>query len=235
MPASDRVSDVHPSSRPDDSLKRAFSISALSEPAGAFTGDFYITLEMRGALWFAVGDFAGHGLAAAVSMALIQEEFEAAVRDCDRSDPAEVVATMDRNVREEIPSNRFATLVVGRALPDGSLQLVNAGHCAPIVVKSDGTQRSIHSNGPVVGLLPLPACWSQYDLQLEQGDRLIVYTDGVVEATDQRGEEFGLSRLSSLITASPFNTLPESVVSAVDCFAEGERVDDVTVFVLQKN
>jgi serine phosphatase RsbU (regulator of sigma subunit) len=213
---------------------RPYVVRAVSRPATEYTGDFYLTFEIGDALWFAVGDFAGHGIDAVVFMAMVQEEIEARIRACSSSDPAEVVASLDAALRAVFPQNRFATLVIGRASADGSITLVNAGHCPPVLVRKNGEVEIICSHGPVVGLLPAMN-WLQQSVRLERGERLFIYSDGLVEAEDSTGEEFGGTRLVARLGAfSPEEPL-EEVVDSVERFAGGRRHDDMTIFLLQRS
>jgi len=224
IPQSGNATTPHHASR--------FAVKALSRPATAFTGDFYFAVEVEGLLWFAVGDFAGHGLRAAVFMAMMQEELFRLIRSCSSADPAEVVASLDCALRGVIPFNRFATLVIGRELPDGSLQLVNAGHCFPFVVRSNGQLDMIGSHGPVVGLGPSPS-WKQQSVRLATGERLVVYTDGLIEAESEDGSEFGAGRLGSLIGRLPHADVLDGVFDEVARFTNGRQEDDRTLFVLK--
>jgi phosphoserine phosphatase RsbU/P len=210
----------------------AWLIDALSRPATEFTGDFYFALETPSGLWFAVGDFAGHGLHAAVFMAMIQEQLEWAVDECNSNDPAEVVATIDRFLRDEIPLNRFATLVIGKAAADGSMLVVNAGHCPPIVARRSGAIEVIGSHGPIVGRLACPE-WAQQQIELDSGDRLILYTDGVVERENELGEELGVARLMDAIRGAPDASAVE-LDAAISGFAAGAQCDDVTLMILRR-
>ena len=209
-----------------------FAIKATSRPATAYTADFFFASDISGVLWFAVGDFAGHGLRAAIFMAFLQEELERLIRSCSSSDPAEIVASLDSALRDVIPFNRFATIVVGRAFSDGSVEIVNAGHCYPFVIHGDGELDLICSHGPVVGLAPLPT-WHQQRIRLSAGDRLVVYTDGIVEAESEEGLDFGTERLYSLIRTLPHEEVLDGVIEAVRQFVDGPQVDDMTLFVLK--
>ena len=215
----------------DDEAAR-FDARAVSRPATAFTGDFYFTARTPAGFWFAVGDFAGHGLRAAVFSAMIQEKLESLVRSRPCS-PEDVVAALDRMLRREIPGNRFASLVVGRAMSSGAVELVNAGHCPPIVARTNGEMELIGSHGPIVGLAPGPR-WRPETGDLAPGDRVGLYTDGLIEAEDETGEPFGLDRLVALLRISPPETPLETFLSAASRFSGDRQSDDVTLFVLTR-
>lgn len=210
----------------------AYSARAESRPLTAFSGDFFFTTYVGDALWFALGDFAGHGLNAAVMTAMVQEELENLIRSCGCSDPAEVVASLDQSIREVMPFNRFATLVVGRALPHGLVQLVNAGHCPPLVRRSSGVVEFVPSSGPVVGLAPA-ATWSQRALQLEEGDSVVLFSDGLMEAANASGEEFGLERIADVVTSQRGRIFLDPIFDAVKRFAGGMS-DDATLLVVTR-
>jgi sigma-B regulation protein RsbU (phosphoserine phosphatase) len=210
-----------------------YSVRAVSRPAGEFTGDFFFTAQRGDALWFAVGDFAGHGLGAAVFSAMIQEELESQIDACEWSDPAEVVAALDVMLKSELPFNRFATLVVGRAKPDGRVQLVNAGHCYPLLVRANGAREEIGSHGPVVGIAP-GASWLQQQFAFGCGDRLFIYTDGIIEASTCEGVELGRNAFVELAAAWRSAEPIEALIDAANEFAGRAAEDDQTVFVLSR-
>jgi phosphoserine phosphatase RsbU/P len=208
----------------------AYEVRAVSRPATAFTGDFFFTTEVDGALWFALGDIAGHGLKAAVFMSMLQEALDEAIHDCRSNDPAEVVATLDVILHEVLPINKFATLVLGRAYPDGRVDLVNAGHCPPLIVRGDGVTR-VGSHGPVVGIVPV-ATWVQERFTLERGERLLLYTDGIVEAEDEREQEFGLERLIEELDLLHGPHPMDSILDLAERHRGGPLSDDATVMML---
>src|SRR5262249_31838631 len=122
----------------------SLDIHAVSEPARAFTGDFYFVHGADHRLSFALGDVAGKGLNAAVVMAMIQEELERT--SCD--DPSANMMRLHTFLKPLIPLNRFATAVVGHVDDNGVVKLANAGHCPPLVLRADGSIEEIPSTGP---------------------------------------------------------------------------------------
>lgn len=209
-----------------------YSLRAISRPATEFTGDFFLTMQIGEALWFALGDFAGHGLRSAIHMAMVQEELERIIPAADSAGPVSVVAQLDATLRQLLPINRFATLVVGRASEDGRMNIVNAGHSQPMILRGTGALELIDSHGPVVGLLP-EARWTEQAIRLRAGDRIVLYSDGIGEAAARCClDEFGRERLADAVrNADAINPL-DSILSAVDAFTEGERHDDQTLLIL---
>jgi len=208
-----------------------FDVHAVSIPARTFTGDFWLTHRAADRLWFAVGDVAGKGLPAALVMAMIQEELERRIASCARSgcDPATTMLRLHAFLRPLLPSNRFATAVIGWLGDDGTLQIVNGGHCPPLIVRADGVIEEVGSTGPVVGILPI-VCWRSATFALDPGDTLLLYTDGVVEATSAAGEEFGIFGIEHAIGGGSARQMAESVVRAVE--RHGGREDDLTVLAI---
>ena len=214
-----------------------FDVHAISIPARTFTGDFWFTHRAGNHLWFALGDVAGKGLPAALVMAMIQEELEHRITSCARAgcDPATTVQRLHAFLKPLLPSNRFATVVLGWLRDDGTLTLVNAGHCAPLIVRGDGGVEQIASTGPVVGVLP-SSRWHSVTVRLAHGDKLLLYSDGVTEATSANGNEFGVEgiarALARMCRRALASTVATSILDAVTHHAAGAREDDLTLLVV---
>jgi len=217
----------------------SIDVHAISIPARTFTGDFWFTHRTRDRLWFAIGDVAGKGLPAALVMAMIQEELEHRLASCARTgcDPAVTVARIHAFLRPLLPRNRFATMVIGWLGDDGTLRVVNAGHCPPLIVRTDGRFDPIPSTGPVVGVLPAPR-WETATLTLASGEHLLLYTDGVTEATSaDDDEEFGrhgIERALRTSARSSARMVAANVFEAVERHAGGMRGDDLTLMAVMK-
>jgi phosphoserine phosphatase RsbU/P len=184
-------------------------VRAISRPARTFTGDFYYTHRNEDRLWLALGDVAGKGLPAAIVMAMIQEELEQRIDSCAMAecDPSQTLLRLHEFLAPLLPRNRFATAVIGWLNDDGKLTIANAGHCPPLIVRRNGTIEEIGSTGPLLGVLP-NARWCSRVVQLEEGDALVLYSDGVSEAIVD-GEELGVHGLRALLARS---TSPETVL-----------------------
>jgi serine phosphatase RsbU (regulator of sigma subunit) len=203
-------------------------IDAISRPARTFTGDFYFTHRYGDRVWLALGDVAGKGLPAAIVMAMIQEELEERIASCAETfcDPATTMTRLHDFLLPLMPRNRFATAVIATLRDDGRLTLTNAGHCAPLIVRADGTIEELASTGPILGLLP-NARWRTVTTTLDYGDSLILYSDGVTEAT-RDGEELGVCGLRRIARKA---TTAQGILDALTTYAHG---DDTTVVVVRR-
>jgi sigma-B regulation protein RsbU (phosphoserine phosphatase) len=210
-------------------------VYAVSIPARTFTGDFWFTRRTDDRLWFALGDVAGKGLPAALVMAMIQEELEQRINSCARAgcDPTTTMQRLHAFLRPLLPRNRFATVAIGWLRDDGLLTLVNGGHCPPLVLRADGRIEAIDSTGPVVGVLER-ARWESATLMLDEGDKLLLYSDGVIEATSPDGDEFGQRGIERALPEryASAGAVATAIVEAVRQHARDAREDDLTVLVI---
>ena len=210
-------------------------VHAISIPARTFTGDFWYTRRTADRLWFALGDVAGKGLPAALVMAMIQEELEQRVNSCARAgcDPSVTMKRLHDFLMPLLPRNRFATAAIGWLHDDGTLRIVNGGHCPPLVLRADGRVEAIGSTGPVVGVLERSR-WESATLTLDEGDKLLLYSDGVVEAASSDGEEFGQGGIERVLARAPASArgTASALVDAVREHSANAREDDLTVLVI---
>jgi sigma-B regulation protein RsbU (phosphoserine phosphatase) len=202
-------------------------IEAFSLPARTFTGDFWFAHRAHDRLWFAVGDVAGKGLPAAVVMAMIQEELEHRIASCAASacPPQVTMKRLHEFLLPHLPSNRFATAVLGHLHDDGTLTIVNAGHCPPLIARRDGTISLLGSTGPVLGILP-GSTWRSIETHLESDETLLLYSDGVMESTSG-GEELGVEGVISLLQR--VGASPRAIAEALDVTS-----DDVTIAAVRR-
>jgi sigma-B regulation protein RsbU (phosphoserine phosphatase) len=200
-------------------------IDALSRPARTFTGDFYFTHRADDRTWLALGDVAGKGLPAAVVMAMIQEELEERIASCaiTQCDPSDTMRRLHEFLLPLMPQNRFATAVIGHLRDDGLLTIANGGHCPPLLVRAGGSIEELGSTGPLLGLLQ-HAKWRSTTVRMEPGDALVLYSDGVIEATREE-QELGVCGLRRIVRQAPS---ARAILAALD---EYEHGDDVTIVV----
>jgi sigma-B regulation protein RsbU (phosphoserine phosphatase) len=209
-------------------------LAAVSIPCRTIGGDFYDYLELAdGRLSFALGDVAGKGPPAALLAAAVQSHFVA--QASIGSDPAPTTGRINTALLRRPIEARFATMFHGVLTKDGRLSCCNAGQEPPLVVGRHGLMW-LEAGGPVLGLLTVERYESE-TVQLKPNDLVVVYSDGVTEAMNVAGEEFGRERLADAI-ARGHGTKPEAVlerlVDAVRTFSRGApQADDITVLILR--
>jgi sigma-B regulation protein RsbU (phosphoserine phosphatase) len=215
---------------------RAFALHAVNAPARQVAGDFFdffFVDERRVALVMA--DVSGKGLPAAMYMAVARTR----LRDhatADRS-PADVVSEVNRRLAQENDQGMFVSLFLGYYdVPTGVLTYANGGHNPPYVVRTDGALSSLDPTGPLVAPFPF-AVFRNAQCQLDPGDLLVLFTDGITEAGVRDGDLFGESRLEQLLCAGheqSVDQLCRSLVATASDFSGGELADDVTVLALRR-
>ncbi len=207
---------------------------AFSEAARRVAGDLYHTFRRGdGSLAVTVGDVSGKGVAASLLMALVQGLLGLLH---DLGQPLSSLApTLDRNLRQYNPGNRFLTLATAVVQRDGTTEVLNAGHCPVVVVRADGTLEEIPPHGPVLGLLPA-ARWSTTELALRCGDALVLYSDGILESSSPEGAEFGQDGIRGAVAKAGQSAgeLGAALLEAAAAHRRGsEAEDDVTVLVVR--
>lgn len=208
--------------------------AAASIPCRSIGGDFFDYLDFDGkAFGFTLGDVAGKGPPAALLSALVQGMFSSQVTGF--AGPAAFVTVANQVLCRRGIESRFVTLMLGVVSMDGTLTYTNAGHNPPFVVGPSGVRR-LEDGGPVIGLLEF-APYSQRTVKLVPGDTVVVFSDGVSEALDSAGEEFGDDRVLASIQAAVgtnAQTLVTQVFDAVRDFTAGTaQGDDITAMVIR--
>jgi serine phosphatase RsbU (regulator of sigma subunit) len=209
-------------------------VAAASVPCRTVGGDFFDYLLVdEGQFGFALGDVAGKGPPAAILAAVVQSNF-AAQAPIGR-DPAQTMGRINTALLRRAIEARFATMCYGVLEADGSVRSCNAGQEPPLVIGATGV-RWLETGGPVLGLLD-GAEYEFETMRLEPGDVLVVCSDGVTEARDIHGEEFGRDRLLEAVSSchgQKADLVLERLLSAVARFSAGApQADDITVLALR--
>ena len=209
-----------------------FEVAAASVPCRAIGGDFfdYFTLP-DGTFSFALGDVAGKGPSAALLSAMVQGAFAAQVAAA--GSPAALMALINRTLIRRTIQSRFVTVFYGALTPDGTFTYSNAGHNPPLLITRAGVRR-LDTGGLILGLFP-EAAYTQETMRLEDGDLLVVFSDGVTEAVNAEDELFGEDRLIACLDATDTtNGVLDTILASVRRFAGSTaQADDVTALVLK--
>jgi sigma-B regulation protein RsbU (phosphoserine phosphatase) len=199
-------------------------------------GDYYDFELEEGQLLLALGDVSGKGTGAALLMAVLRASVRA---HWSSGSPADAMDRINRTICQNVPPNKFVTFVLGRLDPaSGRLDYVNAGHNAPLLVRADGSVESLDVGGMVLGVFEA-AAYAQGQVQLDPGDTLIVYSDGVTETWSARGEEFGEKGLAAIVNRGKgldAASLQNEILRELDRYASGARAtDDRTLIILKRH
>lgn len=218
---------------PDAVAVKDFQLAAGWLPAASVSGDFYDVMEVpeQGAA-FVFGDVSGKDVPAAMLASVIQGTVRASAWTRSAAEHKQATEQLNRLLCERSSQERFASLFWGYFdAPTGLLHYVNCGHCAPLLFRASPQGADVLrlcEGGPVLGLLP-GARFEQGVERLEQGDVLVLYSDGIVEAANANGEEFGEDRLAAVIKASRHlepDTIRDRVLQAVRQFTGTDYLDD---------
>lgn len=211
-------------------------LSAKMVPASEVGGDYYDAFAVPGGGFIGIGDVAGHGLTSGLVMLMVQSVVAALARRTPDAKPSELVCALNTvlydNIRHRLRNREHVTFTLLRYHGGGRLSFAGAHEEICVHRRSSGK----------VELIPTPGTWlgavrdvskhtRDTELVLERGDIVLLYTDGITEARDQSGTQFGLERLVSLLENSsdlPMHALIERLYRAVSEHA-AELDDDVTL------
>lgn len=211
-------------------------VAAFSRPAQIVGGDFFDFLNFRnGAYGFVIADVAGKGVSAGMIMASVQTALRALVPASEH--PVEVLTQLNQIFAHNIHFTTFVTLFIGAYDPATRvLTYCNAGHNPPLVcrpaIQPEETNQWLRPSGAAIGLVEDPQFHNE-QIQLQVGDTLLLYTDGVTETFNDGNEEFGYERLTELAyknLGQPAKTLIRELQYALQDFSNRQPLaDDVTV------
>ena len=214
-----------------------YELQGISFPCYEIGGDYYDFIEREdGRLVIALGDVSGKGTAAALLMSSLHAAIHA--QSASHDSLVETISAVNRYLADNIPANRFVTLFYAELDPEsGALSFLNAGHNPPLIVHAAGTVEQLASGGLPLGIKP-DVEYREGRTQLQKGDVLVIYSDGVTEAMSPSGEEFGATRLyevvSRNINASAAG-IRDRIESSLTKFAQGtSAADDITLVIVKR-
>ncbi len=210
-----------------------WSVDLAYQPAGVVSGDYVDVIRQNGELYFILGDVSGKGMAASILMSNLHAMFRALIPlDLPLCD---LVKRANSLFCESTLANQYATLICGKLNGQGELEFCNAGHLPPIIVGESGRVQ-LESTGLPLGMF----CDSSFvssGAKLNPGETLLLFSDGVTEANNESGDEFGVERLIDAVKGSmggePTDLLTNCVTSVSGFRGNAARNDDLTMMALK--
>jgi serine phosphatase RsbU (regulator of sigma subunit) len=213
---------------------KTLEIAGSCTQTRAVGGDYYDFVELGpGNLGLVIADVAGKGISAALLMANLQANLRSQYGLALENLPL-LLRRVNHLFYENTEPAHYTTMFFG-SYDDDLMRLVyaNCGHCPPLLVRNSGAVQQLSSTATVLGLFPEWECQTS-ETQLEPGDILVLYSDGVTEAANENEEEFGELRLREVIQKNknlPIADLLSKLVEDVFRFSSGKQSDDVTIII----
>src|ERR671912_184158 len=215
-----------------------WQISPFYQPAREVGGDFYdFHLLSEGRLGLVVGDATGKGVPAALVMSTTCGMLQLAAQDLESSSPSEVLRRVNEALIPRIPANMFVTCFYCLLDPKSAgLSYANAGHDLPYLHRN-GDAEELRARGMPLGLMP-GMDYEEKEIILEAGEVTLLYSDGLVEAHDPKGEMFGFPRLRQLVSEhGEDGSLGDFLLDQLYSFVgeDWEQEDDITLLTLRRS
>jgi sigma-B regulation protein RsbU (phosphoserine phosphatase) len=203
------------------------------QPAYGVGGDCFDLMGFGQVLGISIADIAGKGLPAALLMSNLQAAVRAFAQES--TSPSSICNSVNRLLCRNMAPGRFATFCYAKVdVQTARLTYSNAGHNPPLLVRADGSVEKMSGGGMVLGVFP-DVVYEQTELPLQPHDRLVFYTDGITEARDAAGEEYGDDRLAETaahVRALDADQMKDALLQDVTRFTDGKFEDDATLIVV---
>jgi sigma-B regulation protein RsbU (phosphoserine phosphatase) len=215
-----------------------YEISAVSIPAKDVGGDYYDFMELSETkIALCLGDITGKGLPAAMLMSNLQATLRGQAKNCDT--PAKCITRSNELLYHSTESDRFATLFYGILdIEKGFITFCNAGHDTPVLIKNSGEVIEIKGSGLMLGAFP-EYLYKQDEIQMNKGDTVILYSDGVTEAMNAQEEEFSLDNLIPLLVENRDKSaeyIQTKIVETVKAHSGSTpQSDDITLMIIKRS
>ncbi len=227
----------------DAPFSKSLELKGVCNAARMVSGDYYDFMPLSDhALAFAIGDVAGKGISAALLMATIQSTMRTQLSAMTNGNAAHLstalmVSNLNRQLYATTAPEKYATFYFAvHEESTGILTYTNAGHLAPMLLRH-GTVQTLDSTGTVVGAFPI-ARYQEKKIQMQPGDLLVAYTDGIVEPENAYGEMFGEERLTDLLLKYSFTDSSEIIARTMEAVNQwtgsSELQDDMTMLVARR-
>ncbi len=215
-------------------------ISARMVPATEVGGDYYDVIRATDGCWIGIGDVAGHGLEAGLMMLQAQSAVGALISSNPDASPRVVLehinSVLYQNIRKRLRRNEHMTFSMIRYHSDGTVVIAGAHEEFLICRAATGAVERVPVKGTWLGVVEhVLAATVETTVQLQEGDLLILYTDGVTEARNAAGEQYGLDQLTKVVTEQRGATVDQIRDRVFDHHGKWMKVqdDDVTLLVLR--
>ncbi len=196
-------------------------------------GDFYdFHLINKSSYNLIISDATGHGIDAAMITSMIKLSYSHAMQDNRiNQSPCLVLKHIESDIEQQFTNTFFTTIGIFLDPESESLYYANAGHPSGIVIKSDGTIKILKQNMPMLGLYQLMSNAHYYDMRVDfsNGDKLILFTDGLTDARNHNKEEFTFDRILSVINDSitlPVSRLCGNIINSCLEFKQNQTASD---------
>jgi serine phosphatase RsbU (regulator of sigma subunit)/pSer/pThr/pTyr-binding forkhead associated (FHA) protein len=212
-----------------------FRAAGTSIPSHQVGGDYFDVRQLSHNAWFTVvADVSGKGVSSALLASLLQGAFLLASDAATQIE--QTMARVNRYLNERAKGEKYATVFYCTLDAAGLFQWANAGHCAPYLLHPDGRLQTLQTTGLPLGMLE-NAEYHVDSVQLEEGDKVVIYSDGLTEAENAENQFFGSERLRALLRAHAQDgcgQLQSAILAAVKDYSDDSVLsDDITLVVLE--
>jgi serine phosphatase RsbU (regulator of sigma subunit) len=215
-----------------------YEIVASLEPAEEVGGDYYDVISVAGYDWIVIGDVSGHGLTAGLVMMMVQTAIHTVLLENPAVSPSALLTAVNWTIYENIArmnEAKHVTIVVLAAKKDGTFSFSGLHEDILIWRAADRHVEKVETDGMWIGLEPdISEMLSVNELKLEQGDCLVLYTDGITEAWSEDGKMFGDKLLASIVESAGGKSAAEIHADIIGALKDYEKPDDVTLFVMKR-
>lgn len=216
---------------------RGLDLAGHNAPCRTVGGDYFDFFPYGGSrVAMVLGDVSGKGMPASLLMMGLQARVQVLIEE--PKSLGDVMTKLNRITSANCPANRFISLFF--CILDGEtgeLTFCNAGHNPPLIIRAGGTYEQLTGGGPVLGILPVIE-YAEHKAKLNEGDTLVIYSDGVTEAADMKSEEFEVDRLGEAVVRrreQPARAILAEINKAVAEYTAGApQSDDITLIVAKR-
>ncbi len=225
---------------PDNQKLKGYDIAATMLPADEVGGDYYDIIETpEGDKWVTIGDVSGHGVDSGLIMMMAQTSILSKVNNNGSCGPSEMISSINRIIRENISrlgSDHYMTMM---ALRLNQSEMTVAGKHQDLIIYRSALNRTetVTIPGTWVGITDdIKDCLEELTIEINTGDIVLLFTDGITEATNAKGEMFGQVRLEQSLNKYadlPVGKLRDKIIEEVNTYQQ-KQLDDMTLVVIKK-